>query len=114
MITRAQNKQILNKKNEQPRILNNDDKIKIMNEKRQKIKGKRGRPKKNNDKKLITYKRIEKSDENKGNESKINNIIYFKNSIQFRNDNIVHLINSKNHVCFPFCNKMQNYRVIVD
>ena len=51
VITRAQNKQILNKNSEQSRIPSNDDKIKIMNEDRQKIKGKRGRPRKNNEKK---------------------------------------------------------------
>ena len=51
VITRAQNKQILNKNSEQPRIPSNDDKIKIMNEDRQKIKGKRGRARKNNEKK---------------------------------------------------------------
>ena len=39
VVTRAQNKQILNKNSGQPKILSNDDKIKIMNEDRQKIKG---------------------------------------------------------------------------
>ena len=58
-----------------------------MNEDRQKIKGKRPRPRKNNEKKE------KKIDENMGNTPKINNIIYSKNSIQFRNDNIVNLIN---------------------
>ena len=55
VITRAQNKQILNKNSEQPRIPSNDDKIKIMNEDRHKIKGKRGRPRKNNEKKKNNY-----------------------------------------------------------
>ena len=34
-----------------------------------------------------------KVDENKENMPKNNNIVYSKNSIQFRNDNIVNLIN---------------------
>ena len=38
-------------------------------------------------------KKEKKIDENEGNTPKINNIIYSKNSIQFRNDNIVNLIN---------------------
>ena len=38
-------------------------------------------------------KKEKKIDENKGNTPKINNVIYSKNSIQFRNDNIVNLIN---------------------
>ena len=37
-------------------------------------------------------KKEKKIDENKVNTPKINNIIYSKNSIQFRNDNIVNLI----------------------
>ena len=84
---------MLNKNNEQPINLINNDKIKIMNKNRQEIKGKRGRPTKRNDKNLTATKKERKIDENKGEMPKINNIIYFKNSIQFRNDNIVHLIN---------------------
>ena len=38
-------------------------------------------------------KKEKKIDDNKGNTPKINNIIYSKNSIQFRNDNIFNLIN---------------------
>ena len=53
VINTAQNKQILNKNSEQPRIPSNDGKIKIINEDRQKIKGKRGRPRKNNENKNI-------------------------------------------------------------
>ena len=64
-----------------------------MNKNRQEIKGKRGRPRKNNDKNLTAAKKEGKIDENKEKMPKINNIIYSKNSIQFRNDNIVHLIN---------------------
>ena len=44
-------------------------------------------------KKITMDKKEKKIDENKGNTSKINNTIYSKNSIQFRNDNIVNLIN---------------------
>ena len=57
MITRAQNKQILNKNNEQPRNLSNNDNIEIMNKYRQKIKRKRGTPRKNKDKNLTTAKK---------------------------------------------------------
>ena len=64
-----------------------------MNKDRQKIKGKNDRPRKNKDKNLTTAKKEGKIDENKENIPKIHNIIYSKNSIQFRNDNIVHLIN---------------------
>ena len=64
-----------------------------MNKNRQEIKGKRGRPRKRNDKNLTAAKKEGKIDENKGKLPKINNIIYSKNSIQFRNENIVHLIN---------------------
>ena len=42
---------------------------------------------------MTTAKKEGKIDENKENIPKMNNIIYSKNSIQFRNDNIVHLIN---------------------
>ena len=91
MITRVQNKQILSKNNEQPMNLSNNDIIKIMNKNRQEIKGKRGRPRKRNDTNLTAAKREGKI--NKGKLPKINDIIYSKNSIQFRNDNIVHLIN---------------------
>ena len=83
---------MLNKNNEQPINLSNNDKIKIMNKNRQKINGKRGRPRKKNDN-LTTAKQEGKIDENKRKMPKINNIIYSKNSKQFRNDNIVHLIN---------------------
>ena len=38
-------------------------------------------------------KKEKKIDENKGNTPKINNIIYSKNSIPFRNDNVVNLTN---------------------
>ena len=38
-------------------------------------------------------KKEKKIDENEGKTPKINNIIYSKNSKQFRNDNIVNLIN---------------------
>ena len=44
-------------------------------------------------KKISMGKMKKKIDENEGNTPKINNIIYSKNSIQFRNDNIVNLIN---------------------
>ena len=84
---------MLNKNNEQPINLSNNDKIKIMNKNRQEMKGKRGRPRKRNDKHLTAAKKEGKIDENKGKMPKINNIIYSKNSVQFRNDNIVHLIN---------------------
>ena len=47
-----------------------------MNEDRQKIKGKRGRPRKNNDKNWNTAKKEKKTDENKENISKINNICW--------------------------------------
>ena len=93
VITRAQNKQMLNQNNEQPINLSNNDKIKIMNKNRQDIKGKWGRPRKKNDKNLTAAKKEGKIDENKRKMPKINNIIYSNNFVQFRNDNIVHLIN---------------------
>ena len=92
VITRAQNKQILNKNSEQQVIPSNDDKIKTMNVDR-KLKEKGADLGKIMKKKIIMGKKEKKIDENKGNTPKINNIIYSKNSIQFRNDNIVNFIN---------------------
>ena len=62
---------MLNKNNEQPINLSNNDKIKIMNKNRQEIKGKRGRPRKRNDKNLTAAKEEGKIDENKGKMPKI-------------------------------------------
>ena len=57
---------MLNKNNEQPINLSNDEKIKIMNKNRQDIKGKRGRPRKRNDKNLIVAKKEGKIYDTKG------------------------------------------------
>ena len=49
----------------------NDDKIRVMNEDRQKIKGKMGRPRKNNDKKITAGEKEVKVDEYEENPPKI-------------------------------------------
>ena len=62
------------------------------------MKAKRGRPRKSN--KTTTNNNVKQnvSTTNKitTEKEKYNNVIYSKNSIQFRNDNIVHIVTHQN------------------
>ena len=94
VVTRAQNKREIDQ-NTQTKVISNDDKIKAINNERTRLKTKRGRPRKNNAKNPKLQKENVMKNKEITNIQKLNNIIYSKNSIQFRNDNIVNLTNLK-------------------
>ena len=92
VVTRAQNKREISQNTQTTKVISNHHKIKAINDEKLKWKTKR-RPRKNNAK----NPKLQKENVIKNivitNTQKLNNIIYSKNSIQFRNDNIVNLIN---------------------
>ena len=94
VVTRAQNKREIDQ-NTQTKVISNDDKIKSINNERTRLKTIRGRPRKNNAKNPKLQEENVIKNKEITNIQKLNNIIYSKNSIQFRNDNIVNLINLK-------------------
>ncbi|XP_034195041.2 uncharacterized protein LOC117611214 [Osmia lignaria lignaria] len=103
---RAQGKKEISKNSTPAKILNKD-KVEASTDNHIKVKGKRGRPRKNiqeplaqettsnsNNKGKTTKRKEEEDKTEKDNiqEQEQKNLIYTKNSIQFRNDNIVHII----------------------
>lgn len=90
VITRAQKRREENKIRQE---LTNEDKIKILNEQKTKINKKKLQIKKRKRGKIKNSKKRIVSD-TVSQESKQKNVVYSKNAIQFRKDNIIHLINN--------------------
>ena len=93
VVTRAQNKRKIEQNTQTTIEISNDDKIKAINDERLKLKTIIGRPRKINAETPKLQKENVIKNKEIINTQNLNNIIYSENSIQFKNDNIVNLIN---------------------